>query len=401
MKLIPALLAASLALNAALLVATRKSTTPRIDSATAKVGPERDAPAANLATATAGGATETGSRWRDLESDNLEIFVARLRAAGLPPSILRGLVRAEVSQRYEAKSSALYPSLAALPYWQAPPATSAKASADRDAAAAALSTEQDDTLRRLLGPDYLDPDSVQQLSLRRQFGDLSPDKLSRVEAISRARNQARVALLFSLPDLQDKQQAIEREFRAQLSAALTPEELAFFELRNGETAVKLRPRMESFKPSEEEFAALYRLHRPIDDQYSEWAGTLSDEQKGARQQAEAALQAQIRELLGPARYADYQQAMDPQHETLNQIVRRLDLPLSAARAVVEAQASIREQAAAVRNAPAAAMTSAQRQAALAGLAREAETRLGEILGTRGFDAYRQYSGGWLRALTAP
>lgn len=422
MKLLGILLAASLALNAALAVLARRG--PPSDSGQAAGGPDgvgaSGAPAtakpvrATAATGKAGAATPAlataaGSRWADLHSADLAVFIARLRAAGLPPGVVRALLHVEIEERFAARERELYASLAYVPPWRPRPLMTAKAMAERDAAFTALNKEREDLLQQLLGADYIERDGIVGLFYRRQFGDLGPERMEKAQALVQAQAAALrefgshfVATADGVPvykpEEREKRRAIDEEFRTQLAQLLTPQELERYDLWSSETAQNLRSRLQVFDASEQEFLALYRLTRPIDDRYSQRYGALPADQAAARKRAEAEAEEQIKAALGPERYADYRQATAPEHATLNAIVSRLGLPLATARTVAGLQADIAQRAVAIR--ADAALPAPQREAQLAALTREAETRLQETLGPRGLDAFRQYNGAWLRTLPA-
>jgi hypothetical protein len=337
------------------------------------------------------------------------VFVARLRAAGFPPAAVRALLNLVLDERYAAREREIHPSSAYVPPWQPrPPMLTAKAMAERETAANAMYKERDDLLRRLLGPEYVDREDVVSLYRRRQFGDIGPDKMDQVQALLVAQGTAQRELLSpshyaggatpNAPEVQEKRKAIDQEFRTQLARLLTPQELQHYDRWTSETAQKLRQRLQTFNASEQEFLALYRLNRPIDDQYSQWYGELPADRAEARKRAEAGIEEQIKAALGPERYADYQQATAPEHETLNLIVSRLGLPLSTARTVAGMQADIAQRAGAIR--ADSALSPVQRDAQLATLTREAESRIQQTLGPRGLDAFRQYQASWLRTFTA-
>ena len=106
---------------------------------------------------------------------------------------------------------------------------------------------------------------------------------------------------------------------------------------------------------------------------------------------------QIKALLGPERYADYQQASQPQYQQLNALVARLDLPLSAAAQVASVQQDVQQRVAAVR--ADRKLSADARTAQLVALAQEAATKITATLGARGLEGYKQNGGQWLNQLT--
>jgi len=72
------------------------------------------------------------------------------------------------------------------------------------------------------------------------------------------------------------------------------------------------------------------------------------------------------------------------------------MPISAAAQATSVQKDISQRADAVRKD--SALSTEQRSAPLADLSDEAEVKISTTLGTRGFDAYKQYAGDWLGKL---
>jgi len=105
---------------------------------------------------------------------------------------------------------------------------------------------------------------------------------------------------------------------------------------------------------------------------------------------------QLRQILGDDRYADSLQAKNPAYEKLNLITQRLDLPLSAAREVISVQTDLTQRAAAID--ADATLTNDERAARYNALAREAQTRITQALGPRGYTAYRDNSQNWIQSL---
>src|SRR5690606_25282935 len=56
--------------------------------------------------------------WSRLQSDDLAVFTANLRAAGLPDRQVRLLVNAEINDRFRAREEALRPPRTERKYWE-------------------------------------------------------------------------------------------------------------------------------------------------------------------------------------------------------------------------------------------------------------------------------------------
>ena len=132
MKLAPLLLATSLALNAAGVAALvlRPSLAPKAvrevlgvvtpEEAAERARAARTAQTARLAAAEAA-ARPPPTLWSQLETDDLRTLVARLRAAGFSPVVIRAVVDAQIAGRFEGRLKAITQERDQTPYWRQPP----------------------------------------------------------------------------------------------------------------------------------------------------------------------------------------------------------------------------------------------------------------------------------------
>ncbi len=174
---------------------------------------------------------------------------------------------------------------------------------------------------------------------------------------------------------------------------LTPQELENYELRRSSTASLLHSQLGTFKPTEEEFRAIFHATRAAENQF----GSISPGGGTQIQQIRTAVLDQAKILLTPERFADLKQATDPVYQQVNRLVARLELPASAAIQIVAVQQDIAKRAGALR--ADSSLSPAQRNIQLSGLLQEATTNLTAALGgARGLEAYKQYGGQWLQIL---
>jgi hypothetical protein len=320
-----------------------------------------------------------GNHWVELASDDFALARDRLQAAGFPERIVRAILAALIAERFEARERAIYyrPDVT---YWQEAllPRTP-----ELEAAVTELDRERRRLMRELVG-DYYAPGEYGGAYMRQMFGPFSPAKLSAVRAIvdefSALRNQ--------LPFDREKRGALEREMREQLARLLTPGELEQHELRRGNIATNARMGLDTFNATEAEYRAIHGAYRPFIE--------ATQMPSGAPVSLRATVHLQIEAALGPERYADYVQASNPQHQDLNRLVVRLDLPLSAARQVVALREDVSRQAATLR--ANRDLTLEQRNAQLSALANQTSARLTSVLGVRGFEVYQVVGGHWLEGL---
>jgi hypothetical protein len=340
-----------------------------------------------------------GSPWSDLNSENLEILVARLRAAGFPDRVLRAVVNRLLDDRFRVREHEITRGEEDIPFWREPSRVFDRP--EYRTAMNKLHREREALAKKLLGADYRARDDETRLSYQRAWGNLPPEKLSALMEIFEQEAELRDSLLQSgraiSNENSEKLIALDQRQRKAAEQLLTAEELEQYDRRASVTASMLRySSLQSFQASEEEFLALYRLFRPLEDQFAWRYREATREETAFRQRLEDSLQPQIKAALGPERYADYLHAKTPEHGQLNRLVARLELPLSAARTVVTVQEETTKRADAVRDNT--TLTPAQRSAQLASLTEEASARIAAILGARGLTAYKSYGGQWLTSL---
>ncbi len=334
---------------------------------------------------------------------DLRVLIARLRAAGYPPSVIRGIITALVADQYGARRKAVVAHQEVIPFWRA-----SQGSFPYDPKAggeiARLGREQTQTLRDLLGPDAAASDDWSRLVQERKYGTLSQDKIDKLQDIMadysdlRSQFSAETRGVF-LPEDRAKFELLQKEQRADLVKLFTPEELDEYDMRTSFTANRLRSQLDSFQPSEDEFRTIFKLTQAMEmsqgnPEFGTTATAPNDRQAAAKQ-----LQADIIAALGPDRAAAYQQSIDPAYQNANRLLTRLELPNSLAPQVVAVQHDIEQRANVIRQDR--TLSQDDRNAQLGALAQEAQTRLTTTLGASGYEAYKSFNNGWLNNLTPP
>lgn len=389
MKLFPVLGLLSVAVNVALLgVLAYGSLQP--DSTPARaVAVEKPAPATPAARP-----GPTVDAWSELISADLAAERDRLVAEGFPPSALRAILAAQIREQFAARRKALDASMASTPFWKNPtldPQTQAQLRA--------LAKEEQKALKDLLGSDPINSHAAR---LRREFPELTAEKIDQMAAIRERYDELRQDLYGTgirgtlTPTERDKVNALEKAMHQEFASVLTPAELENYDLRTSNTANNLRYSLADFGASEAEFRALYRLQSAFDDQYRFTGGTMSQDQQRARSDAQRKLNEDIAAALGAERYADYQRASDYNFRQTSQLVSRLNLPPETAMTLYAVQKDTEERRNAIyRNTTPESRS--QMTPKLTALAEEATTRVNTILGGNktATEAYKQYGGSWL------
>ena len=407
MKISALVLSASLAANAALFVAFayKSSSAPgTLTKTTTVTQAEVSGSSATKISQSTGATDPTGAdnlpatTWSTLQHSDLTTLVARLRAAGFPPYVIRRIISDQLGQEFTKRYADLMKQLFDRPYWK----DSAGGSFDPKILSAmrAASKEYADTLKSLVGEDP-DADNSASAYQKRRYGDLPKAKIEQLQAIEADYSDLTMQVQSGthgiwLPEDQAKLALLDKEKLADFAKVLTPQELEEYNLRSSSTAGQMRSTLATFNPTEAEFRALFKFQSALDEQYPKPMGSYTSEQMAPRQAAEKQLQPQIQALLGPDRYADYQLATDPKYQQVNRLVARLELPASTSVEVVNVQENIQKQATALRRDR--TLTPDDRNAQIAALAQQAQTQLTAALGSSGYEAYKDYGGYWLQNL---
>lgn len=123
MKLASIVLAGSLAANVAFLAHHLHSKPPRPDAnastaaSTGNPSGARILASPEINAAPRPDAAQVAALWQQLRTEDLPTLVARLRAAGFPPTVVRSLIAGEVDARFAARRQAIIREQADSPFW--------------------------------------------------------------------------------------------------------------------------------------------------------------------------------------------------------------------------------------------------------------------------------------------
>jgi hypothetical protein len=398
------LLIFSLAANGALVAAlTLRTPASRPASVAARADGSSPAAVAAVSPAHAPAAKvniPVANLWSRLHSDNLDDLKHRLQAAGFPPKHIRMLLSLEIQDRMNAEREALIGKQENIPYWKNQtrwPTTpeEQKRLLEHYRQARALEYQY------VSGPDSLVDDEEARNSARRRFGNLPLGKLQQLTTLQRDAEDLRLQLQAATSNnnamdreaqraAQETYQALEKEKMAQVAQLLTPAELEQYELHSDQAAF-LSARLSAFRPTEDEFKLLYALEKSSREAAAD--KTLTSAQQAARREEQEAV---LLATLGPERADDYE-AVRRGGDQLPSLIARLELPLSTIGAINTVRTDINQRAQAIAKDP--QLTAAQRNSQLVSLAAEANEKLTATLGSkRGYDAYMEMKGDWVREL---
>ena len=405
MKPLLLLLGLSVAANAALFLT--RPTPLATDPGAASAG--RSASVATSTSVEAGAPTIPGfpassdhglypALWEKLHAGD-PAAIASLRAAGWPEEAIRAFIIAYAEDLYHPRARAIRATTVMNDYWRGTtyqtPRTAEQRKAFRE-----LNREKTALIRSLLGPDYVPENKLTDP----RYTGLAPTQIDAVDAIesdydvliSEVRGDTSGGPTILLPEEREKLIYLEKEKAADLAKILTPAELLDYELRQSATANTLRNNLTAFAPTEQEFRELFALQKTIQERLGPSIGITPASLREATAQAQAEMNASVKKLLSPERYADYTRAQAYEYRSLYQVAARLNLPVETAIAAYDIRTDIDKRIRAIR--PSGPNAQQEMQAARVALGQEAEKRLLETLGQRGLDAYKSKDAYWFSYL---
>ncbi|MBK7998267.1 MAG: hypothetical protein IPK15_05935 [Verrucomicrobia bacterium] len=343
--------------------------------------------------------------WRALESTNYFVFIDNLRAFSCPEETIRDIIITDVAKLYGRRRSELRMQYPPPKFWEPfDPLGGSAEPVELQQKIRALDREQRQLIRDLLGVDLrweLAKYSGEAESLERNYSFLSTDKQAQVRAWSEHFDELEQDLYVRSrgwmldEDLATLRQ-LQRQRREQLASMLNPEELEEYELRFSDTANSMRSQMTGFRPNEDEFRRIFRLQRTFDEQYDQ-AYDADDNAQAARARsqelAQDKLSAEIQQVLGPQRFAEYQRAQDGDYRALLQLGARLQMPEDVANRVYNMKQAAERVKYQVESNP--NLTDDQRLQSVAALARETARSVRITMGDDVYKTYQQHGGQWL------
>lgn len=327
-SLLLVLLAASLAANVVLAVRNRQPST----SATAASEPSTSAKnsVSSNKTATTGTAAATVASsasataptgptphvWKPVGSEgDLHRLVEDLRAAGYPPSVTRAIVNQLLSDRFASRQPG-----ANEPFWKQGANTP-----ESVAARNALNKERQALFESLLGADARPSAMMDEATRSRRYGALGDDKIDAIARIERdygemnaeAWAKRRNNSMASTNTTMQIQQLMEEEKTAELSAVLTPDELAQYEMRTSRSARTVMNNLRNLDVSESEFTRLYAAQTAF-EAANPRSASMDATTFAQRRADQLILNEQAKSVLGDERFYSYLESADGNYANVAQ-----------------------------------------------------------------------------------
>ena len=346
-------------------------------------------------------------RWSQLESTDYRQYIANLRAIGCPEATVRDIVITDVMRLYAARRGKFYQNGRAFKYWETDEKRTLKQAQleAREAQLALIDKELPAVLRELLGINYereLNKYFVDAEDDDRRLAFLSEDKRAQVLALRDQFESRRQAVLWDAPNGQptpgqtELLRQIDREQDATLTGVLTAEEKQEFDLTTSPTAERMRRELIGFNPSEAEFQKIFAREQALDAAYA-YQDTNDETVLAAKTADEEKMRGEIEAELGPERAAQFEQAGNPDFQSLTLLAERFDLPPEVSQSVLEMRRlaeETRNQVIFNQNIPAD-----RRAAALNAIQAETERAAREALGEQAYTEYAR-SAAWIKGLGA-
>jgi hypothetical protein len=331
--------------------------------------------------------------WNMLRSEEPATLIARLRAAGFPPGVIRAVVSSEIGARYDERIRALQEPDPNTPFWKLRPNFFMHGD-KRFEEMNKLYRERSRVLRELFKDDFFATDDV-SAGQRRHYGNLSRSKIDVIQRIEDDYTEMMDAIRAAmqgivLPEDRDKLALLAREKRADLAAVLTPDELADYELRTSPTTNMLKSRLGAFEPTEAEFRALYQAQQALNGKFP---GSFNSIDQETRMTAQQSYQDQLRAAFGEARYATYLRDTSSEYQQLNRIAQRQNLPRETAPQAFNVRDSVAQESARIYDDP--ALSPDAKRTALQQLAQTARTQILATLGPMAGPEYLKIAESWL------
>ena len=259
----------------------------------------------------------------------------RLRSLDLPDDVVREIVSARITGRYEARrreiTEAADKAAAQRPWWRNKNSWDwdSKYTAEQAAELSRLWREERKEITQIMGRDGEIPSQNQIIysylpaDKAEQFDDMQS------EYYDMRRKVEREMAGFRMPGDNAVLKLLAEENKRDIDAMLTPDEKMAHDLRNSPAARTVRYAFSDFNGTEEEYKTVFALQNELYEKYlpnsiyANWSESgLSAKE---REEAQKEVDARIKESLGDERYAEYLRAQRQDYQSLQAAARRFNL----------------------------------------------------------------------------
>ena len=399
-------------------VARTKPAAPSLEKGDASLGatPQRESVKVRREVArqenVAGAASVPKFHWTEVESADYKEYISRLRGVQCPEETIRDIIVADINKLY-APREAPFKLMVEAPEdssgdWHAD-RPRRQANFDRRKQLHAIQREKNALLKELLGIELpLEPlrgrDSRSYELFEAAFKALPAHKRDAVREIQENYWQMSDALKDKYdhkrtPEYLEEYRRINADRKAKLDQVLTPDELEDYDMRHSNVALNLQSSLEGFNPTEDEFKAIYRIRKGIEEPYGGLIGTPTpvdaqgdpiatvQESSADRRQR---MNEQIKEALGPERTRQYELSQDGTYRNLARLGQRYELSSDAVMQSYDLQTSYRTQQRELMNNR--SLSNEERNAALKQLRENHYNQFSGLVGERAAKAFQRSRG---------
>lgn len=249
-----------------------------------------------------------GFRWENIESTDYRQYVANLRAAGFPESVVSDIVVSDIRKNFASRIREILGKR--QPYWQ----KEENRQFSSDQKISALIKEESAMMESLLGKKMSGQALIDQLCLQTDEAEasvawLSPEKR---DAAQRAFAEAGLHDIETNPG--NNSEFLARRL-ALLKGILTPAEMEEYRLRESPDAKQIRQEAYYAELTPDEFKTVLRVREQF-----------GDKEAGAKE----AQHQELAKLLGEARAGEILSKSDTSYFWMRQAVEQYDLPVEKA-----------------------------------------------------------------------
>jgi len=363
----------------------------------------------------AGAGAVPNFHWTEVESTDYKEYISRLRAVQCPEETIRDIIVADINKLYAGREAPFKVVV------EAPEDSSGDWHADRPRRQAnferrkqlhAIQREKNGLLKELLGIELpLEPlrgrDSRNYELFEAAFNALPAEKREIVRAIQEGYWQSSDALKDKYdhnrtPEYLEEYRQINAERRAKLAQALTSEEMEEYDMRSSNVARNLQSSLVGFNPTEDEFKAIFRIRKAIEEPHGGLIGIvtpvdaqgnpLSTTPPMSSSERRQQINEQVAEAIGPERARLYELSQNSTYRSMAMLGQRYGLSEEAVVQSYELQISFGTQRQELLNNR--SLSTAERDAAIRQLQESNFKQFSDPVGERAAKAFRRNRGGY-------
>jgi hypothetical protein len=348
------------------------------------------------------GPGEASFSWAQLESEDYQQYIARLRAFEVPERTIRDIILADVQKAYRPKLAAFRGQRQGRTnFWENRGFFGPTSGLTREQRQqlSALQKEERELVKSLLGKNVYQEiarDAGQPNWTERMLGPLPEGLRDQVIEIQERFQQANAEIHMKAEgyidqDTQAELKVLRRKFRDELAGVLTPQQIREYELRNSDISNQMRWQLSAFEPNEKEFRAIFDYKQAMEDlQPASSEGSAGPSSDETRRQKQKELETALAEALGGDRSKELKMLENWEYRNLAEA----GVPRETLLKIAEMKQQAESAAAEVRRDK--TLSTEQRAEALQAVRAETEKSLAGLVGERRAKAYSGNGGYWLR-----